>query len=152
MQYRWNLPPPPTNNDRSPAFDWLPVEFNSFFNILKTVLENTLACTSLFWIYLDYYWLCMHLCEEPSSVCHLGTSSIQQVFLEKGACEYNDIFKWIYCTNQSIVNHCKTLHPRPPKKDPCCSKITQGRKLLTVCLPETSKDICGYMKQSFSVG
>ncbi len=40
------------------------------------------------WIYLDYYWI--YLCEGPLSVC-CHVTYIQQIFLNMGACEYNNI-------------------------------------------------------------
>ncbi len=36
-----------------------------------------------------YYWI--YLCEGPSIVCCHVTSSIQQIILDMGACEYNSI-------------------------------------------------------------
>ena len=46
------------------------------------------------------YWI--YLCEGPSIVCCRVTSSIQQIFLDMGACEYNNIvLKWL---QQLILN------------------------------------------------
>ena len=55
-----------------------------------------------------YYW--SYLCEGFSVVCCHVTSSIQQAFLDIGACEYHNILMhWLH---QPILNHftvCMTL-------------------------------------------